>query len=102
MRGRIFPKQSFGPGRGYVITAGEEMSACSCGLHSSDTATERAQAHSPLKVLDSRVRLAEPNLRPPQEKPCRGKVRVELERPLNASNARVEFMDDKRKHITAS
>src|ERR1700692_307829 len=102
IRGRIFPKHSFGPSRSFVITAGKEMSGCSCGLHSSDTATEWAQAHSPLEVVDRHVKLAEPNLRPPQEKPCRRKIRVELERPLDASNSGVKFMDDKGKHIAAS
>src|SRR5438876_7955287 len=101
MRGRIFAKQSSGPVRGFIITTGEEVSGRHCGLHSGDAATERAQAHGPLKMFDSHVGLTSPNLRPPEEEPCRRKVRIEHERPLNCGNSRFEVVDNKRKHIAA-
>ena len=84
-----------------MIATGEEVSGRDCGLHPGDTATERAQAHGPLKMLDSNFGLTSPNLRPPKKQPCRRKIRVEHERPLNRGNSRFEFVDDKRKHIAA-
>ena len=92
---RPFPERLFGPSRGLVVAAGEEMGECGHALHREHERIERAQAHRARQMLDRHVRLAA--AKSPHRSagiPRDGQVRIENERPVDERDGSFEIAGD--------
>ena len=79
-----------------------EVSVCYRGLHSRHIGIERIEPHGARKALDRGLRFAKPQSCITGPKPCKRQVGVELERPIEEGDTRVEVANDISQHHSRS
>jgi hypothetical protein len=98
---RAAPHGSFRPRGCVVVTPRNEVTERDAVLKPRHALVDRAQPHRPHEMFDRHVGLATPSSDIAADVPRIGEVRIEDERAIDVSKARVEIADDMGKCVSA-